>query len=174
MRVVLVVGLVCACTESRDSPPHTQAAVTPASTQDDTTPASPSASSIATWNVVPENKPPPGYCAGNGDCTWVSGRLPPETVKRIVRLNDARFRTCYANGLHKDPTLAGRVAVKFVIDRAGEVHTAELDSTTTLAAGEVTACIIEGIKQLAFPQPEGGMVTVVYPFVFTATPKPNN
>jgi len=51
--------------------------------------------------------------------TTVNGRLPPEVIQRIVRQNFGRFRLCYEDGLRKNPTLQGRVAIKFVIDRGG-------------------------------------------------------
>jgi len=54
----------------------------------------------------------------------VSGRLPPEVVQRIVRQNYGRFRMCYENGLHGNPNLTGRVAVRFVIGREGSVSNA--------------------------------------------------
>ena len=53
--------------------------------------------------------------------TSVSGRLPPEVIQRIVRQNFGRFRLCYENGLRNNPNLQGRVAVRFVIGREGDV-----------------------------------------------------
>mgnify|MGYP006314362019 FL=1 len=55
----------------------------------------------------------------------MNGRLPPEVIQRIVRQNFGRFRLCYENGLRNNPTLSGRVSVKFVIDRSGAVSTAQ-------------------------------------------------
>ena len=57
--------------------------------------------------------------------TTVNGRLPPEVIQRIVRQNFGRFKLCYEDGLRKNPSLQGRVAVKFVIDRSGAVSTAQ-------------------------------------------------
>lgn len=101
--------------------------------------------------------------------TTVSGRLPPEVIQRIVRQNYGRFRVCYESGLKTDPTLEGKVAVKFVIGSDGSVSTASEDPSTTLPDKAVVACVVRGFSVLSFPSPEGGgIVTVVYPVIFTS------
>ena len=98
--------------------------------------------------------------------TQVNGRLPPEVIQRIVRQNFGRFRLCYENGLRTNPNLAGRVQVKFVIDRSGAVSTAS-DGGSDLPDQGVVGCVVRGFGNLSFPQPEGGIVTVVYPIIFS-------
>jgi hypothetical protein len=97
--------------------------------------------------------------------TQVNGRLPPEVIQRIVRQNFGRFRLCYENGLRTNPNLQGRVAIKFVIDRSGAVSTAS-DGGSDLPDQSVVSCVVRGFGNLSFPQPEGGIVTVVYPIIF--------
>jgi len=97
--------------------------------------------------------------------TQVNGRLPPEVIQRIVRQNFGRFRLCYENGMRTNPNLAGRVSVKFVIDRSGAVSTAS-DGGSDLPDQAVVSCTVRGFTNLSFPQPEGGIVTVVYPIIF--------
>ncbi len=95
----------------------------------------------------------------------VNGRLPAEVIQRIVRQNFGRFRLCYENGLRTNPNLAGRVSVKFVIDRSGSVAKAE-DGGSEIPDPAVVSCVARGFGNLSFPQPEGGVVTVVYPIIF--------
>jgi len=95
----------------------------------------------------------------------VSGRLPPEVIQRIVRQNFGRFRLCYENGLRTSPSLQGRVAVRFVIGRDGSVTRAE-DGGSDLPDPRVVRCVTSAFTALSFPQPEGGVVTVVYPILF--------
>lgn len=95
----------------------------------------------------------------------VNGRLPPEVIQRIARQNFGRFRLCYENGLRNNPNLAGRVVTKFVIDRSGAVSTAQ-DQGSDLPDQGVVSCVVRQFQNLSFPQPEGGVVTVVYPVVF--------
>ena len=95
----------------------------------------------------------------------VSGSLPPDVIKRIVRQNFGRMRMCYENGLKSNPALAGNVVVKFVIDRSGAVSTATAGSST-LGDAAVVACIVRTFSALSFPEPENGIVTVSYPITF--------
>ncbi|HEX2878083.1 MAG TPA: AgmX/PglI C-terminal domain-containing protein, partial [Polyangiaceae bacterium] len=109
-----------------------------------------------------------------------TGRLPPEVIQRIVRQNYAAFRTCYEKGLARNANLEGMVIAKFVIESDGKVRkvtwlprpkkktSPRPDSPgTTLPDRKVIDCIINGYKSLEFPQPEGGIVTVVYPIRFS-------
>jgi hypothetical protein len=98
----------------------------------------------------------------------VSGRLPPEAVQRVVRANAGRYRACYEAGLARNPSLEGRVAVKFVIDRSGAVAVAQ-DGGSDLPDAGVVACVVRSVLGLSFPSPEGGVVTVTYPLVFSKT-----
>ncbi len=96
----------------------------------------------------------------------VNGRLPEEVIQRVVRQNFGRFRLCYEGGLRTNPNLAGRVSVRFAIDRSGSVATAQ-DGGSEIPDQGVVACVVRGFGNLSFPQPEGGIVTVTYPIVFT-------
>jgi hypothetical protein len=98
--------------------------------------------------------------------TQVNGRLPPEVIQRIIHQNHGRFLLCYENGLRTSPGLMGRVVVKFVIGRDGSVVTAAEGESDMLGA-DVRACVVRAFMGLSFPQPEGGIVTVVYPLLFT-------
>ncbi len=98
--------------------------------------------------------------------TTVNGRLPPEVIQRIVRQNYGRFRLCYENGLRNNPNLQGRVAVRFVIGRDGSVSNVG-NGGSDLPDPGVVQCVIRAYYGLSFPQPEGGIVTVVYPIMFS-------
>ncbi len=98
--------------------------------------------------------------------TSVSGRLPPEVIQRIVRQNFGRFRLCYENGLRNNPNLQGRVGVRFVIGRDGAVSNVANGGSDMPDSG-VVSCVVRAFYGLSFPQPEGGIVTVVYPIMFS-------
>ncbi len=95
-----------------------------------------------------------------------NGRLMGEVIQRIVRQNQGFFRGCYEGALAKNPSLEGRVAVKFVIDRTGAVSTA-LDSGSDLPDEQVKKCVVRSFYNISFPQPQGGTVTVTYPIYFS-------
>ena len=97
--------------------------------------------------------------------TAISGRLPPEVIQRIVRQHLGRIRLCYENGLRSKPDLAGRVVVRFVIGQDGAVSSAA-DGGSELPDAAVVSCVVRASQALSFPAPEGGIVTVTYPFTF--------
>jgi hypothetical protein len=123
-----------------------------------------------------------GYGAGNGSLggghqtkavqvrpgdAQVSGQLPPEVIKRIVRQNFGRLRMCYETGLLANPTLSGKVVVKFVIGRDGAVSTAVDAGSSTIGDAKVVGCVVNAFTTLSFPAPADGIVTVTYPIVFS-------
>lgn len=121
------------------------------------------------------------------DPSKVRGRLPPEVIQNIVRANFGVMRKCYEEGLGRDPTLKGKIATKFVIALDGTVSTAaevhdsppgavapnrlaesvkeELDDPR-FPDPTVTECVVSIFKELRFPRPQGGILTVVYPIIF--------
>ena len=68
--------------------------------------------------------------------------------------------------LHGDPSLQGRVTVKFVIDRTGAVALAA-DGGSDIPDEGVRRCVVASFLSLSFPSPENGSVTVVYPIMFS-------
>ena len=107
--------------------------------------------------------PPPSLRMGT---TSVSGRLPPEVIQRIVRQNFGRFRLCYERGLREQPTLAGRISIKFTIGPDGSTHNAQVQSST-LDSRAVEGCVVHSFAGLRFPEPEVGSVNVVFPIMFS-------
>jgi len=98
--------------------------------------------------------------------TQVTGRLPPEVIQRIVRQSYGRFRLCYEKGLRNNPNLEGKISVRFVIGRDGRVSNVG-QAGTDLPDARVVSCVVNSYRGLTFPEPEGGVVTVTYPIMFT-------
>ena len=100
----------------------------------------------------------------------VTGDLPPEVVRRIVRQNFGRFRVCYQNGLRTNPALAGGVTAKFIVDYTGAVASVT-DGGSSLPDAGVRDCVLRAVGGLSFPSPsDGGRVIVVYPIEFSVSP----
>lgn len=76
-----------------------------------------------------------------------------------------RFRMCYEQGLEHDPKLEGKVTLRFVINQKGNVEYASRGETT-LPDTEMAKCVVAAVRTVVFPEPEGGIVTVVYPIQF--------
>jgi hypothetical protein len=97
-----------------------------------------------------------------GHMTVSGGQLAPDVIRRIVRMNFGRFRLCYEQGLRASSTLSGVVNVRFVIGRDGSVTTVRDDGSTLPDQG-VVRCVVRAFQNFAFPAPEGGVVTVLFP-----------
>jgi len=95
-----------------------------------------------------------------------NGHLAAEIIQRIVRQNSGRFRFCYEQGLKGNPTLTGRVSVKFMIARDGSVGVAA-DAGSDIPDSSVTSCVVRSFTAMSFPAPDSGIVTVTYPLMFT-------
>jgi hypothetical protein len=95
----------------------------------------------------------------------VSGRIAPELIQRIVRQSFGHFRLCYENGLRSNPNLAGRVSVRFIIDRSGRV-TSVSNAGSDLPDSAVVSCVVRSFSGMSFPEPENGIVSVTYPISF--------
>ena len=98
----------------------------------------------------------------------VSGRLGTEIVQQTVRQRFGRFRACYELGLLRRGALEGRVSTKFRIELDGTVSAAE-DAGSDLPDPQVVSCVVDAMKELRFPAPPGGVITVIDPLVFKPT-----
>lgn len=114
---------------------------------------------------VPGYKPKGPKLAMIGE-TQVSGHLPPELIQRTVRQNFGRFRMCYEQGLTRNPSLTGRVEVRFLIDSSGAVASAAKGASDLPDSG-VVSCIVQAFYGLSFPAPENGTVKVTYPLMLS-------
>jgi TPR repeat protein len=99
-----------------------------------------------------------------GDAT-ISGKLSSEAVQRVVRQNFGRFRLCYENGLKTNPSLKGKVTVRFTIGRDGTVANPG-PGPSDLSDAAVVSCVVRSFSFLTFPAPESGAATVDYPITF--------
>jgi hypothetical protein len=95
----------------------------------------------------------------------VQGGLSPDVIGRVVRESFGRFRVCYDDSLSTDPNLAGRVEVKFVIDRSGKVSSIS-NGVSEIPDPRFVACLFREFRNLSFPPPAGDVVSVVFPVMF--------
>ncbi len=100
----------------------------------------------------------------------VLGALDKGVIQQVIQRHMNELRYCYQRELTQDPSLAGRVEVKFVVARDGTVSSASVASST-LGNQAVDSCIVGRFLRFRFPEPRGGGIVVVrYPFVFQAAP----
>jgi hypothetical protein len=94
-------------------------------------------------------------------------------IRRTIRSILPRVRYCYEAQLAHQPELEGQVVVLLTIaPQTGQVIAAELDEASTLHSEPVTACILDSMRKLQFPEArEGERLHVRYPFSFRPTPE---
>lgn len=95
----------------------------------------------------------------------VSGYLSAEQINRVVRANQAALRYCYETEVQRQRGLRGKVVVQWRVDRGGLVPMARVASSTMNNAG-VEGCLVRQVRKWHFPKPDGGEVSVMYPFIF--------
>jgi TonB family protein len=95
----------------------------------------------------------------------VSGYLSAEQINRVVRANQAALRYCYESEMQRQRSLRGKVVIQWRVDKNGGVPTARVASST-LNDPRVEGCIVRQVRKWRFPQPDGGEVAVMYPFIF--------
>ncbi|HOX42401.1 MAG TPA: AgmX/PglI C-terminal domain-containing protein [Myxococcota bacterium] len=96
----------------------------------------------------------------------LTGPLPKEIIRRVIKQHQAQVRYCYEKELLRDPKLEGKLKVKFVIGPEGQVSRAEIVDDE-LKSPAVAGCVQKVFQRLRFPAPKGGgVVNVTYPLVF--------
>jgi outer membrane biosynthesis protein TonB len=94
-----------------------------------------------------------------------TGDLSPQEVAKVVSRRIGAIKGCYERALRRNPTLEGKITVRFTISGSGKVSTAR--TTLNELSADVGNCIVSAFKRFRFPQPDGGALTVEYPFLFT-------
>lgn len=83
----------------------------------------------------------------------------------FVRARMGLIKACYENALKRNPGLTGRVSIRFTILETGALVDV-VAAQSSLAAGDVAACITSTMRGWRTPFRPSGPVTVEYPFVF--------
>ncbi|MBN1209852.1 MAG: adventurous gliding motility protein GltG [Myxococcaceae bacterium] len=99
----------------------------------------------------------------------VMGSLDKELIRQVIQRNRSQIRFCYESQLTKYPKLAGKVAIKFVINAEGKVVSSDV-AQSTAGNAELERCVAGRVRTWQFPKPKGGGVVIVtYPFNFKAS-----
>jgi hypothetical protein len=97
----------------------------------------------------------------------IVGSLDRSLIDAVIKRHMNQIRYCYQRELTKNPNLAGKVGIKFVIAKDGSVSKANpYEDTMTNPA--VSSCIVGRFMRMTFPKPKGGGIVIVkYPFLFS-------
>lgn len=100
------------------------------------------------------------------------GKLEEEIILRVLRRHQSVMRYCYERALVNDPSLSGRVTLRWTIQTDGNTSTGTV-THDDMAVDQVGACIAGRLKRMRFPTPSGGEVVVERTWRFaTQTAKP--
>ena len=94
-----------------------------------------------------------------------SGFCSTADIQRVVQARAAGIKFCYERELQRNPSLAGKIMVNWLIDTTGKVKKAHVVSSS-LKSKKVESCMLRQIRRWRFKKPEGGMCSVNFPFVF--------
>ncbi len=99
-----------------------------------------------------------------------SAELDPNAVAAKIRQYKGALVACYESALKRNPSLSGKVTLRFTVNKVGKVSKAEIE-TDTMHDDDVNRCIIERASNWRFPPPQGGgeEVQFAYPFIFQAS-----
>jgi len=96
----------------------------------------------------------------------ILGALDKSLIDAVIKRHMNQIRYCYQRELNKDPSLGGKIVVKFVIAKDGSVSKASTKSST-MGSPSVESCINGRFMRFRFPEPKGGGIVIVsYPFIF--------
>jgi hypothetical protein len=154
----LAVGIGCASSTSSQPPATPNATTSPVASATSLAEVAEAADPVSPDK--PHNAKPPL------PAVVVQGHLGSEVVQKVVRKGFAKLRYCYELALQKDPKAAGTIIVRFIIDTTGAVESAHFGGGT-LTDDDTRKCMLDAVRKLTFPEPDGGKVMVTYPFEFT-------
>lgn len=100
----------------------------------------------------------------------VRGVLSKEVIRRVIKKHINKVKGCYESRLIQVPKLQEHLVVKFVIGGDGIVLSTEIRKVdSTLNDNKVETCVVDVVRSMQFPEPEGGgIVMVTYPFIFNS------
>src|SRR5512138_546561 len=94
-----------------------------------------------------------------------SAEIDQQKLAGFVRARMGLIKACYENALKRNPSLKGKISIRFTILEAGGL--ADITAAVnTLASPDVAACIVGTMRTWRTQFKPSGPVTVEYPFVF--------
>ena len=118
---------------------------------------------------APENPEPAAAAGAPPAAAPVAEGCSQESISRVVRTRRAEVTACYREAAERDPSLRGRVAVTLGIQPGGRLAHRGIESSDFSV--ELNTCIVRALDGLAFAPTIEEPCVVVYPFVFSASPR---
>ena len=92
------------------------------------------------------------------------GTLSHEAVQGVVKAHLYEIRACFERASLKEPSSTGKVVIEWVVATDGRTRDVRIKSSAAKDPSLAT-CYADAVKSWRFPKPQGGSVTVTYPFL---------
>ncbi len=93
-------------------------------------------------------------------------RLTKSEVWKVINAHSGPIAACYEKQLSKNPELTGKLTFEWVVQIDGTAKDITETAANTLGDSEVSKCVANVIATIKFPQPQGGEVSIVFPWNF--------
>jgi hypothetical protein len=78
-----------------------------------------------------------------------------DATREVVTAHNDRVKSCYDAALAREPTLAGRVTLKFKVEaETGKVLDPQVDRAATTAPESLSQCVVQAVSGLALAPPD--------------------
>jgi outer membrane biosynthesis protein TonB len=95
-----------------------------------------------------------------------SAEIDQQKLSSFIKARMGLIKACYENALKRNPSLKGKIAIRFTILETGGL--ADLETiANTMGAADVSNCIMATMRSWRTQFKPSGPVTVEYPFVFS-------
>lgn len=94
-----------------------------------------------------------------------SGGLSKEQIHRVVRAHAAAIRYCFEKELQRQPSLAGKIELYWLIKPSGAVDRIKVASST-MGSKAVEGCMERQVRNWQFPRSDSDTIVQSYPFFF--------
>ena len=96
------------------------------------------------------------------------GQVEESEIEKALAKRLQQFQYCYEKALLSNPSLAGTVTAQWTIGAGGSASDVKIVRSQLRNEG-LHQCIAKEIRNVRFPTPSGGAVTLTYPFAFSST-----
>jgi hypothetical protein len=103
----------------------------------------------------------------SGPRAGVLGDFDKASIRSAIRVRSAQIRRCYERVVARDPDVAGRVAMTFVVEDGQVVDVSSVPAGGTAGLPAVAGCVADELRRLVLPHAAYSSATTInYPFVF--------
>jgi len=109
-----------------------------------------------------------GSVSSDGEAEVESSACDKDALGHFINARKGSIQSCYETQLKRNPTLKGKLVVRFTIGTKGNVTEVSIDSDT-MGSDEVASCVMNRIKTWKVPCTPDSETAVAFPFLFSSS-----